>query len=232
MDEVTDERHPYLSPRISPDGRRVVMTLFQDNHDLWMYDTARNNFTRLTFDDGMESRPIWTPNGERITYISVRGDQYAIRWMAASGAGDNEILVTRPEPSLPMSWSPDGKALAINEQHTATGWDVFMFRLDEQKAVEPLLQSPFDERHPTFSPDGRWIAYTSNESGRDEVYVQSYPERGTKVTVSVGGGAQPVWSPDGAELFYRVGNQFVSVPVSRGIPMSVGEPGRPLRGAV
>ena len=134
-------------------------------------------------------------------------------WMPIDGSGPAERLCTSGNVQTPISWSPDGSVLAFTEEDPTSGVDVWMLPVGSDGKPQAFLRTPYDERHPMFSPDGRWLAYTSNESGRDEVYVLSYPGPGGKRQISNQGGSQPLWARDGRELFYRNGNRFMAVSV-------------------
>ncbi len=138
-------------------------------------------------------------------------DDSALGWQASDGSGDSELLV--PGWWVPYSWSSDGKILALYNR-APTGRDIYTLSLEGDRTPLPFVVTPFNEHSPTFSPDGRYIAYVSDESGDDEVYVQPFPGPGSKVTVSMQGGREPVWSADGTELFYRRGNDLMVVPIS------------------
>ena len=145
-------------------------------------------------------------------------------WMPFDGSEDPELLLTRENPVFPHSWAPDGSALAFYEVDPNMARDIWILRRQgDGWESEPFLATPFNERSPAFSPDGRWIAYVSDESGRDEIYVQPYPGPGGKVPVSRDGGREPVWSFDGTELFYRQGDRVMAVPVDVTDRFSAGE---------
>lgn len=207
----------YSSPAISPDGQRIAISIFSGNHvDVWVYEIPHGTLTRLTFDEN-STAPLWSVDGKRIAFRTTRGVDSGILWKPADGSGTEENLVPRLGLiTIPTSWSPDGKFLAYYSIGTDTGRDIFIAPLQGEREPRPFLQTKFDELHPRFSPDGRWIAYTSNESGQFQVYVQPFPGPGGKWQVSVAGGSQPIWARDGRELFYLSPNsdQVMSVSVT------------------
>jgi serine/threonine-protein kinase len=180
-------------PRISPDGARVLVAIKKEgNDDIWLHDLSRETLTRLTSAETAEEWPLWTPDGSRIVFSSPGG----IFWMPWDGSGAAERLTTAEGNPIPASWTPDGTTLAFVSRPR----DVWV--LVKGGEPEPWLQSPFVEMWPSFSPDGRFLAYTSNETGRNEVYVKPYPGPGARVQISSDGGLAPVWARHGKELFY------------------------------
>jgi eukaryotic-like serine/threonine-protein kinase len=189
-----------FNPRLSHDGRRVAFGQ-GDPGDLWLEDLSRHVTTRLTFDPSDDSSPAWSPDDGRIFFMSQRSGGGDIYQKAASGTGTDELLFSSSVLKSPTSVSPDGRYLLFDALNPKTKWDVEVLSLPDRK-VTPFLHSEFDENQGDFSPDGHWVAYASNESGRYEVYVQPFPGPGGKWQVSTNGGAFPVWRRDGKELFY------------------------------
>jgi len=202
------EPQSYQSPRISPDGSRLAITIDETGgSDIWIYDLEREILTRLTFDPAADHYPVWTPDGRRIVFDSGRAGAetgHNLFWKAADGTGQAERLTTGPNNQTANSFSPDGMRLVFLGA-TTTGLQVLS--MEGERTSQPLFQSQFGERQGMISPDGHWIAYDSNESGRVEVYVRPFPnvEEG-KWQISRGGGASPVWGPNGRELFFRSPN--------------------------
>jgi Tol biopolymer transport system component len=214
----------YQQPRLSPDGRRVAVEINEDQPKVWLYDLGRETLTRLTFEGSRNDLPIWTPDGKRTTLRSTQDNPVGnIFWQMADGSGGRERLTTSDTQQSPSSWSPDGQRLAFTDIGSATGRDIWVLSLADRKA-QPFLSTPFVEGAPEFSPDGRWLAYVSNESGRFEVYVQPYPGPGGKWQISAGGGAEPKWNPNGRELFYRSGSKMMAVDVAMQPGFSAGTP--------
>ena len=189
----------YWHPRLSPDGRRVAVFISEpEQRDIFVYDISRGTLTRVT-QEGANAYPAWSPDGKRVAFQSTTGGPANIFWVQPDGSA-LERLTTSENRQYPASWSPDGKALAFLE-----GRDIWVLPFDNgEHEPRPVVQTRFEEEYPTFSPDGRWLAYTSDESGRREVYVQPYPGPGPRTQISVEGGMSPAWARNGRELFYRV----------------------------
>jgi serine/threonine-protein kinase len=211
----------YRGPRLSPDGRRLLVTITGSTEDLWVYDMTAGTLTQLTFGVNAEM-PIWTPDSQRVTFSSNTGGTPNLFWTIIGQQKAAERLATSDNFQIPGSWSPDGRTLAFVERHPTTGRDIWLLRLNDEREAKPFLNSSFDESAPRFSPDGRWISYVSNESGRDEVFLRSLTASPRKEQLSKSGGTEPVWARDGKEVFYRAGNRMMAV--------SVGD-GRAIRGA-
>jgi Tol biopolymer transport system component len=215
--------HAYQSPRLSPDGRRVAVGIQEQEAQVWLYDLSRDTLTRLTFEGNGNVVTSWTPDGKRIAFSSIKEGPQNLFWQLADGSGGLERLTTSEYTQIPMSWSPDGQLLAFIEVNPTTGYDIWMLRLSDRKAL-PFLRTPFNESVPRFSPDGRWLAYISNESGRFEIYIQPYPGPGGKWQISTEGGTEPVWNPNGRELFYRSSNKMMAVDIATQPSFAAGKP--------
>jgi dipeptidyl aminopeptidase/acylaminoacyl peptidase len=159
--------------------------------------------TRLTF-EGSNDFSVWTPDGKRVAYRSQRSRLPNLFWKPADGSGSEERLTTSDNQQTPTSFSPDGKALLYSEQNPKTSYDLWALPLEGERKPRLVLQTPFDERVPNLSPDGRWVEYLSNESGRFEVYAQPFPGPGGKYQISTEGGSEIFWGKNW-ELFYRTG---------------------------
>jgi Tol biopolymer transport system component len=216
---LADETGDFGVPRLSPDGSQAAFNTFSaQDSDIWVFDVERKTRRRLTFGGGFF--PVWTPDGKRITY-SYDENLY---WIPADGSGEAELLLIREHNQSPFSWSPDGKLLAFSENNPDTRRDIWVLPLEGDRIPVPVLTTESNEHSPMFSPDGRWLAYISDESGRQEVYIQSYPGPGTKHLISREGGREPVWSADGRELFYRYGHQVFAVPIETEPALIAGTP--------
>ena len=200
----------YYNLAFSPNGKRLALDIIDGKRrDIWLYEWERDTLTRLTFAGEANSFPVWTPDGQRITYSSVDKDgANNLWWIRADGAGDTQRLTESKSPQFARSWHPDGKVLAFN-QITATS-DIMTLPIEGNEKSgwkpgqpKPFLNSTFLEQSPAFSPDGHWLAYHSTESGSYEVYVRPFPGPGGKWQISTGGGIIPKWSRNGKELFYR-----------------------------
>jgi Tol biopolymer transport system component len=215
--------HAYQYPRLSPDGRRVAVTIQEQGSQTWLYDLSRESLTRFTFEGNVNYGTAWTHDGKRIAFYSDKEGPLNIFWQLADGSGGLERLTTSDNIHVPSSFSPDGQLLAFIEVNPTTGWDIWVLRLGDRKA-QPFLRTPFLESAPRFSPDGRWLAYVSNESGRFEIYVQPYPGPGGKWQISTEGGTEPVWNPNGRELFYRSGDKMMGAGITTQPSFTVGKP--------
>ncbi len=192
---------PYFAPRLSPDGKKVVYGTLARNSDVAVIDVLRGVSMPLTFGEA-NVFPIWTPDGKRVTFSRTdRSGRSRILWVPADSHGEAETLVDIGKPVFASSWSPDGEQLAYSVLAPVSMVDIWVLRLKD-KVSEPFLNSRFYERHPEFSPDGRWLAYDTNESGQYEVFVLSYPDRRHKTQISNGGGSAPCWKRDGRQLFF------------------------------
>ena len=205
---VVDERGNFLSPRFSPDGTKVAVerVVGSKQRTIWVFDLVSGVRNRLTT-GGENGMPIWGRGGDRITFWS----DFETIQSKMVGADAADELHRSLHPTFPASWTPGGEDLVFTEVHTETRWDIWV--LPEEGEAKPLIATQFNEASPQFSPDGSWLAYVSNESGRYEVYVQAYPGAGEKTTVSTDGGFEPEWSPDGRELFYRKGKRMMGVSI-------------------
>jgi Tol biopolymer transport system component len=215
--------HAYRYPRLSPDGRRVAVTIEESESHIWLYELARDTLTRLTFQGNVNLIGAWAPDGKQIAFQSNREGPPNIFWQLADGSGGLERLNASEYNQVPNSWSRDGQLLAFIEVNPTTGYDIWVLRMSDRKA-QPFLRTPFNEGAPRFSPDGRWLAYVSDESGRFEIYVQPYPGPGGKWQVSTEGGMEPAWNPNGRELFYRSGDKMMAVEITTQPSFSAGKP--------
>jgi hypothetical protein len=203
----------YNHPRFSPDGTQLALDIREGGRtDVWVYEWERDKMSRLTAGAGDNKIPVWTPDGARIAFSSTRRNNSTLNlyWQRADGADKAEPLVPSEYEQMPVSWHPTGKFLAYAELHPGTGWDLMMlpFTGDDAAGIKPgkptvFLASSAEEMNATFSPDGRWVAYNSNESGKAEVYVRPFAESGEKQPVSLGEGLYPMWSRDEKKVFYQ-----------------------------
>ena len=193
-----------FEPSISPDGTKVALSIGAlPVSDIWIWDLIRETATRLTFNENSHS-PLWTLDGQRIAFTSYGDDGPGIYWKAADGTGNDELLRSMPgQTSIPFSWSSDGKTLAVLEFSEASDLDIASLSMEGDHARTPILQEEYREYQPQISPDGKWMAYASDESGEAEIYMRPFPDvdKG-RWQVSTSGGCAPLWSPDGRELFY------------------------------
>ena len=218
----------YQTPKISPDGKQVAMTLFTDGTlQIHILDLTSGAMNRLTFDKSSSFMPIWTPDGKRIIFTSNRDGIYSIYWKAADGTGDVQKLGSAPDRYLkPYSCSPDGKTLAIEESDFSfTNYDIGTLSMEGDHARRQLLHEEYVEGQPNISPDGKYVAYVSMESGRLEIYVRPFPEVSNGIwQIPADYGAFPLWSPDGRELFYLTPGAAMTVPVDTRSTFKAGTP--------
>jgi serine/threonine protein kinase/Tol biopolymer transport system component len=213
----------YVAPRLAPDDRKLLVTVEGQTADLWLYDISSGEMSQTTF-DASASDPLWTLDGLRVTFSSNKSGVPNLFWTDVFQPGPFERLAPSDNLRIPGSWSPVGPTLAFVEQMPATGRDIWLLPLDRDRAARPLIASPSDESAPRFSPDGRSLAYVSNETGRNEVYVRSVTDSSRTRPVSTDGGAEPVWARDGSELFYRTGTKMMAASVAAGAEMRIGTP--------
>ncbi len=200
---LTDSRRAYLDVHVSPDGRFLAVSAGHPDPDIWIYDLERSSWDRLTT-GSRNVAPVWSPDGRRIAFSSNRNGSFNPFWMPIDRSQPAEQIFKDDQWVFPTSFSPDGRALLLITQTVGTSLDVsVVFPDSADRNPRPLVQSPASEHEGKFSPDGRWIAYVSNESGRQEVYVTAFPGARGRWQVSTHGGEEPVWSRDGKELFYR-----------------------------
>jgi Tol biopolymer transport system component len=222
----------YGSPALSADGRRLVVSRFNADtftQDLWTYDLASSVGSRLSFPDSATGRwtaPVWSPDGRQVAYGVNKGIAELNR-VEADGGPEIRLLKPGAYYSMhPSDWSPDGAFVVFQAPVAGAGWDIWAFDLRQERS-RPLVQAPANQAQGRVSPDGRWLAYASDESGTFEVYVQPFSSPGGKRQVSTGGGSQPLWSSDGRELFYiAADNAVTAVPVSAGQRFEMGRAAR------
>lgn len=218
----------YLNPRLSPDGQTVVGEQPESGGgDIWLFDLARSLSTRFTFDDARDFNPIWSPDGLRVAFASNRNGANAIYVKNAGGATPEELLLKSEFPVVPADWSSDGKYIVYSEVNPKTRADIWILPVSGERQPFPALQTPFQEAGAQISPDGRWIAYESTESGTYDVYVQSFPASGNKWKISNNGGYRPQWRRDGQELLYSNISTIMRVDIKAQKPPTRFEAGIP-----
>jgi serine/threonine-protein kinase len=217
---------PYFLPALSPDGTRFSVFANDQEADLWLWDLGRATFTRLTSAAGRDVLQVWTPDSQRVIFSSERTGGRNLYWQAADGIGAAERLLESVTTKYPMAVTPDGRQLIFTEETAQTDIDLMAMELDGTRRVTPLLQSRFAERNGAISPDGRWLAYEANLSGRFEIYVRPYPDINAGLSpVSTDGGTKPLWTKNGQELIYvSPTGALMRVGVSRGTSWSATKP--------
>jgi len=199
----------------------------RSNTDVWVIDILRGGKTRFTDAAAADEAPIWSPDGTQIAFASIRKGNYDLYLKPSSGPGGEELLRQSPQSKFVEDWSADGRFVLYREAGPKTGWDLWALPMvGDRKPIE-VVNSPYEERDGQFSPDGRWVAYQSNVTGRFEIYVQPFPGPGRNWHVSTAGGTFPRWRADGKELFFIAPNaKLMSVPVT--ISGSTFEAGSPI----
>jgi Tol biopolymer transport system component len=212
----------YTSPRISPDGTRIAVSIPDQEQDIWIIDRDRQPLTRLTFGPYIEQAPVWAADGHRIFFASNRDGIPNVFWQRADNTGTMERLTNSKTLVAPYSISPDGKMLVVN----LAGVHIGVVHLDDRHEVAPLIQGPGTQSNAEISPDGHWLAYQSDESGQGEVLVRPFPNVDTgRWQISSGGGARPVWARNGQELFYLGPERaLVAVPIRTSPTFTYGNP--------
>ena len=210
----------YFQPRLSPDGRRVAV-VGGDHDDVWLFDLSRQTWNRFT-SEGNNSFPLWAPDGTRLVYVSDRAGVENMYTRPVGGSVDERLLVST-RATYPLSMARDG-TLAFVSVRLGQAQDIWVLHPDQKDKPTPWLETPFSEGGAAFAPDGRWLAYVSNESGRNEVYVRPHPGPGEKITISTDGANEPLWAPDGRQLFYRSGDAVFAVDIQTTSTLSAGKP--------
>jgi serine/threonine-protein kinase len=225
----------YFYPRLSPDGTRVALDVRDQENDIWIWHLAAETLTRLTLEPTFEQSGVWAPDGKTVIYGSSRiGGPITPRSLfrrPSAGTGAPEQLMEGTVAQFPSAVTPDGSALIFRavtpaaKVGTPPGTDLFLLPLDGEHRSRPLLATPFNELNAEVSPNGHWVAYESNESGRNEIYVRPFPNvDADKQPVSTNGGTQPLWARNGQELFYESMGTLMRVPVKTGATFERGTP--------
>ena len=216
---IQSSERVFAGVRLSPDGNMAVFHDEQGN--LWSLDIRRASVDMLAGDTLHASRPIWHPDGERVTASSNDAGSWDLYEIDVAERGEPRALLVRDFDQFAASWSGNGQLLAYTESHPQTGSDIWVLPSEEEPV--PVLQTGANETSPRFSPDGRFLAYLSDESGQLQVYLRSYPE-GKVLGISIEGGEEPVWSRDGRELFFRQGDQLLAVTLTTEPELAVSAP--------
>jgi len=222
--DTAGEPDGYWEPSLSHDGTRVAVAVGQDAGDIWVYDLQRDSRTRFTFDPADDRSPVWSPDDTQLMFSSSRSTQGEIYVRPTSGQGDAELLFTANTNIVLSDWSADGRwvffaSLTLGDD----AWDMWTYDIENAEA-KPLSPGKFNQYGARLSPDGKWLAFSSDESGSGEVYVQSFPEPEGRWMVSNGGGLEPVWRSDSRELYYLSGGMVMAAPISAGANFSSGTP--------
>ena len=218
---IPADPHAYRNPRLSPDGSRIAVGIDELGGQVWTFDLSRDLLSRLTFEGTGSANPSWSPDGKKIAYTS--GAPGSLFVQPADGSGKAEKIGSGQYRQVVNSWSPDGQFLAYHASTPSTGTDIWMLHLSDGQA-KIFVQTQAGESAARFSPDGRLVAHTSSESGRQEIYVEPFPGPGGKWQISTDGGTEAVWNPDGKELFFRHKDQMMSVDITTQPTFSASKP--------
>jgi Tol biopolymer transport system component len=209
------ELREFRNVRLAPDGRKVALAVGTGARtDLWILDIASGTLTPLTT-AGSSRNPTWSPDGRRILYVSTQGGRAGFWWQPSDGSGPAVKAAEARHNPWNIDISPDGRTTVFNSLYDGT-FNLEVLALDSTREEHDIAASPTaTEVFGRFSPDGRWMAYMSNESGRMEVYVRSFPEQGARVQISTGGGRRPIWSPDGKQIYFWEDNRLMAATLAR-----------------
>ncbi|MDH3890532.1 MAG: serine/threonine-protein kinase [candidate division Zixibacteria bacterium] len=213
LDTIGDQLVQF-SQRLSPDERFIAISVddqANSNEDIWTFDIERGIKTRFTFDSTMDAMPIWSPDGEQIVFRSDRSGKPGIFVKNVSGLGEIEKILEGDKEVWPYSWTPDGQSIIVMKDVTDKGTDIWAVPVDGEKEAFAAVSTNFDEWYPEISPDGRWLAYVSDETGKEEIYVTPFPGPGSKWQVSTNEGDRPIWRGDGKELYYLNNKEEIMV---------------------
>jgi eukaryotic-like serine/threonine-protein kinase len=226
--ETLGDPGDYANPTLSPSGDRLAFGLTDSRStktDIWIRDLGRGINSRFTLGAGNNYRSVWSPDGATIVFSSDRGGTIDLYEKSTKGPGEEKLLLKTDEPKSAASWSKDGKYIAYASRNQKTQWDLWALPTFGDRKPIPIAVTPFTEQNPVFSPDARYVAFVSNESGREEIYVQTFPDASGKWQVSNGGGSDPSWRGDGKELYYRSPDQkLMAVEIRGGADFQAGVP--------
>jgi Tol biopolymer transport system component len=212
----------YSAPSLSPDGRSVAITVEDGNPDIWVYQLDRKVLNRLTFSPRSEHTPIWYPDGRRMAFV-LDAPPFHLYSVPADGSTEPMVVLESPIDSYADAISPDGRWMVVRQLSSDEGYNLGLLEVGNGQNVRPFRNTRFRESFATVSPDGRYVAYESNESDRSEIYIQSFPEPGVRTQVTRNGGGAPLWAAN-SELFYWNGDRLFAVPVGTTPELTIGEP--------
>jgi Tol biopolymer transport system component len=217
----------FLLPKLSRDGKQVAAPRFDSQtgtYDIWLFDLSRGAESIFTTDPGDDQAVVWSPNGSQLVWASNREGSRDFYRKTSSGAGQDELFWKSDDGKYPNDWSGDGRFILYVELNPKNANDIWIMPLSGDRQPFPYLRTKFDENFARFSPDSKWVAYSSNESGSYEIYVQPFPATGGKWKISIKGGNFPLWRRDGKEIFYMAGGKLMAVKVTRGERFEAGLP--------
>jgi Tol biopolymer transport system component len=219
----------YGNIELSPNGDRLAVDITTGrNRDIWMIDLARSVSARLTFDPAADWTPVWSPDGSAIVFASNRSGTQDMYRKASSGVGNEELVIRRDGSEIPVSWSRNGRYIVFSSLKSGPqpGSDTWLLEMAADRKASPFIESPFDKAQARISPDGRWIAYVTDDSGAYQIVVQSFPDpNGGKWQITAQGGIEPKWRRDGRELYYLgFDGRLMSLPVKSDPTFEAGTP--------
>jgi len=220
---ITQEVRPYAFPAISPDGKRIALTLQSSTFDVWVYDLARDTLTKASFGSD-DYRPHWSPDGKMLAYDSSMSGHQQVYVKHDTAQGSDEAVTDGPENKALYDWTKDGREVVFGRQNKGAGWDIYAALIHGDHKTRPLVEAPFNQTDACVSPDGKWLAYVSDESGQDEVFVQAMNAPGTRVQISRDTGSEPRWARSGNELLYVSKDWVMSVKFASGAALNPGKP--------
>jgi len=212
------------SPAVSADGAKLAVRLLRANDDIYLFDFAAQELTRVTFEEGDEVAPTWDPTRRRLAYTSEIGLRFQMYIKDVGAGGASEAVFPSPNPRYPASFSYDGRTLAFVEYNPESGWDILTSPSDGRTPPTPFIRTEHQDAFPSFSPDGHWMTYQSNRSGQSEVYLVRYPEGTGEKQISTSGGREPRWSPIGNRVFFRANDGLYGVDIESNPDVRVGRP--------
>jgi Tol biopolymer transport system component len=217
----------YVNPSLSPDGTKLAMGLPDSNggaYDVWISELSRGTLSRVTFDPGSDWASVWSPDGTKILFSATRNGPNDIFQKSVGGTATEQLLHHSELSKVVEDWSSDGRYVLFADENASTKFDIKVLPLFGDRKPIPYLQTEFNEAHSRFSPDGKWIAYVSDETGRPEIYVDRFPiSTGDRRQISTAGGDQPLWRADQKELFYIAGDRkLMAVELLMGKSLEIG----------
>ncbi|MGC1452664.1 MAG: protein kinase [Candidatus Sulfotelmatobacter sp.] len=220
---ITAEAKPYAYPALSPDGKRITLVLQGSSFDVWVYDLERDTFTKASF-GGDDYRPHLSPDGKMLGYDSSKSGHQQVYVKHGIGQGEEIMVTDGPEEKEFCGWTPDGHEVIFARQNKDTGWDLYAAAVEGDHKPRPLVVMPFNQNGARLSPDGKWLAYVSDESGQSEVFVQAMSDSSVRAQVSSEGGINPRWANSSNELLFQSKNRVMSVKFSPGAGLNPGKP--------
>jgi eukaryotic-like serine/threonine-protein kinase len=220
---ITNEVKPYAYPALSPDGKRIAVVLEGSSFDVWVYDVERDTFTRASF-GGDDYRPYFSPDGKMLAYDSSKSGAQQIFVRHGIAQGEDTAVTDDPEDKALDGWTPDGREVVFARHNKDTGWDLYAASVEGVHKVRPLLVGPFDQYQACVSPDGKWLAYVSDESGQEQVFVQGMNDPEIRAQISSEGGNNPRWARSSNELLFSSKSRVMSVKFAAGGGLNPGKP--------